>query len=71
MRSREPFVEAGRMELVLAGLASKTRKAMVSCVYDTVTNWAFLHTFKLLVKIGLPYPYCFRQGSILFSKQEI
>lgn len=47
------------MELVFARLASKTRKAMVGSVDDTVTNWALLNTFEFLVKVALPYPYCF------------
>lgn len=47
------------MELVFAGLASKTRKAMVGSVDDTVTNRTLFNTFKFLVKVALPYPYSF------------
>lgn len=43
------------MELVLAGPAWKARKAMVCSMDDTVTDRAFLHAFKFLVKVALPY----------------
>ena len=55
------------MELVFAGLASKARKAMVHSVDHTITDGAFLNTFKFLVKIVLPYPNSFSQCSILCS----
>lgn len=47
------------MEFMLAGLASKARQAMVGSVDDTITDRALFNTFKFLVKIALPYPYCF------------
>ena len=47
------------MELVLASLASQARKAVVGSVDDTVAYRALLNTFKFLVKIALPDPYCF------------
>lgn len=43
------------MKLVFAGLAGKARKAVICSVDNTVTYRALLHTFKLLVKIALPY----------------
>jgi hypothetical protein len=43
------------MELVLAGLASKSRKAVVGSVDDTVTDRALLNTFEFFVKVVLPY----------------
>lgn len=46
------------MEFVFAGLACKARKAMIHSVDYTVTDRAFLDTFKFLVKIGFPYPNC-------------
>lgn len=47
------------MKFVLASLASKTRKAVVHSVDNTVTYRALLNTFKFLVKITLPYSYGF------------
>lgn len=47
------------MELVFAGLACQARNAVVDCVNYTVTNGTLFNSFKLLVKITLPYPYCF------------
>lgn len=56
------------MELVLASLASKTRKAVVCSVDDAVADGTFLNAFKFLVKIALPNTYCFSYGSILTGK---
>ena len=47
------------MELVLAGFACKTRKGVVDSMDDTVTYRTLLNTFKLLVKVVLPYPNSF------------
>lgn len=43
------------MELVLAGLAGKARKAVVCSMDDAVTNRALLHAFEFFVKVALPY----------------
>ena len=51
---REPLVEAGTVELMLAGLARQPRKAVVARVENAVTDWALLHALKLLVEIALP-----------------
>ena len=51
---REPLVEAGAMELVLARLARQPREAVVAGVENAVTDWALLHALKLLVEIALP-----------------
>ena len=42
------------MELLLASLASKARKAVVGSVDDTVTDRTLLDTFKFFVKVVLP-----------------
>lgn len=47
------------MELVLAGFASKSRKTVVSCMDDAVTDRALLNTFEFFVKVTLPYPNSF------------
>ena len=51
---REPLVEAGAMELVLARLARQPWEAVVAGVENAVTDWALLHALKLLVEIALP-----------------
>ena len=51
VRSWEPLIETGWMELVLA---SKARKAVVGSVDDTVTDRTLLDTFKFFVKVVLP-----------------
>lgn len=51
---REPFVEAGAVELVLARLACQPRQAMVAGVENAVTDWALLHALELLVEVALP-----------------
>ena len=51
---REPLVEAGTVELMLAGLARQPRKAVVARVENAVADWALLHALKLLVEIALP-----------------
>ena len=51
---REPLVEAGAMELVLARLARQPWEAVVAGVENAVTDWAFLHALELLVEIALP-----------------
>jgi hypothetical protein len=42
------------MKLMPARLASQPGKAVVARVQNAVTDWAFLHTLKLLVKIAFP-----------------
>lgn len=42
------------MELVLASLASKARKAVIGSVDDTVTYRTLLDTFKFFIKVVLP-----------------
>lgn len=53
------------MELVLASLAGKTRKAVVCSMDDTVADGTFFNAFKFLVKIAFPDAYSFSYGSIL------
>ena len=59
VRSGKPFIEAGRMKFVFAGLASEARKAVVCSVDDTVTDRTLLNTFKFFVEIVLPSSYSF------------
>ena len=42
------------MKLMPARLASQPGKAVVARVQNAVTDWAFLHPLKLLVKIAFP-----------------
>jgi hypothetical protein len=53
------------VEFVLAGLASQSWKAVVARVKNAVTDWAFLHALKLLIKITLPGANCLSHGTIL------
>lgn len=57
------------MEFVLAGLASQSWKAVVARVENAVTDWAFLHALKLLVKITLPGANCLRYRTILVADE--
>lgn len=58
------------MKFVFACPASKTRKAVVCGVNDTVTDWALLYTFKFFIKIALPNSYSFCQSSILQDQKR-
>ena len=57
------------MELVLASLASKTGKAVVCSMDNTVTDGTFFVAFKFLVKITFPDAHSFCCGSVLTGKK--
>lgn len=65
VRSREPLVQASRVELMLAGLARKPRNAVVGGVDDAITDWTLLDPFKLLVEVAFPSAYCLCYCTIL------
>ena len=58
------------MELVLASLAGKTRKAVVCSMDNTVSDGTFFIAFKFLVKITFPDAHSFSYGSVLTGKES-
>ena len=52
--SAKPFVQTGRMELLLAGFAAQFGKRIITAVNHGETDHAVIYTLETLVDVSLP-----------------
>ena len=61
----EPFVQTGRVEFLLTGLAAQFRQRVVTAMNHGETDHTVLHTLKTLVHVSLPKNEAIHYTSIL------
>jgi hypothetical protein len=66
----KPLVEAGRVELLLAGPAGQFRQLMAGAVQNEKANVTFLNTVEPFIEVLLPDGQAVHDGTILMLQES-